>query len=170
MFRGTYRHILDSAGRFVMPLDMRNGLGAPFYVTKGLGCLCVFNHEWMDQIENWLTKLACPHASPLAQLLSPEVTRLHRHFFSGMDEAVTDKQNRVQLTPEHRRYAGIEEVVVICGCGEYIELWSPVALADYEKNNGRVEDLIRSGEALLPPIAPRLSGEGDAGVSSAGPA
>jgi MraZ protein len=164
MFGGTFRHNLDSAGRFVMPLDLRNSLGSLFYVTKGLGCLCVFTREWALKVEDELGRLA----SPLAQLLNPEVARLHRHFFSGMNEVGTDKQNRVQLTPEHRRYAGIGDDVVICGCGEYIELWSPEAFDDYEKNNGRVEDLIRSGEALLPPIAPR-SGEGDVGVSSAGP-
>lgn len=165
MFGGTFRHNLDSAGRFVMPLDIRNGLGTRFYVTKGLGCLCVFTQEWMYKVQAELTQLA----SPLAQLLNPEVARLHRHFFSGMDEAFTDKQNRVQLTPEHRRYAGIEETVVVCGCGDYVELWSPAALAEYEKNNGRVEDLIHSGQALLPPIGPQLPGEGNAGVPSAGP-
>ena len=163
MFGGTYRHNLDSAGRFVMPMDMRNNLGSRFYVTKGLGCLCVFTQEWARKLEDELTKLA----SPLAQLLNPEVARLHRHFFSGMNEASTDKQNRVQLTPEHRRYAGIVDDVVICGCGEYIELWSPEAFDEYEKTNGRVEDLIRSGEALLGQASP--PGEGDVGVSSTGP-
>ena len=163
MFGGTYRHNLDSTGRFIMPLDMRNSLGSRFYVTKGLGCLCVFTQEWTRKLEEELGKLA----SPLAQLLNPEVSRLHRHFFSGMNETSTDKQNRVQLTPEHRRYAGIGEEVVICGCGEYIELWSPEAFAEYEENNGRVEDLVRSGEALLPP--PLTPGEGDVGVSSTCP-
>lgn len=164
MFGGTYRHNLDSAGRFVMPLDMRNNLGSRFYVTKGLGCLCVFTQEWARKLEDELAKLA----SPLAQLLNPEVARLHRHFFSGLNEVGTDRQNRVQLTPEHRRYAGIyDDDVVICGCGEYIELWSPEAFDEYEKNNGRVEDLIRSGEALLAQASP--PGEGDVGVSSTGP-
>ena len=165
MFQGTYRHNLDSAGRFVMPLEIREQLGTRFYVTKGLGCLCVFTQDWLYKVQAELTGMA----SPLAQLLNPEVSRLHRHFFSGMAEAAKDKQHRVQLTPEHRRYADIKDDVVVCGCGEYVELWSPEALAEYENNNGRVEDLIHSGEALLPPIAPRLPGEGNAGVPSTGP-
>lgn len=165
MFAGTYRHNLDGAGRFVMPLEIRNSLGPRFCVTKGLGCLCVFTTDWLYKIQDELTGIA----SPLTQLLNPEVSRLHRHFFSGMDETTTDKANRVQLTPEHRRYAGIEDIVVICGCGEYVELWSPAALAEYEKNSGRVEDLIRSGEALLAPVGPKSSGEDNAGISSAGP-
>ena len=148
-----------------MPLDLRNSLGTRFWITKGLGCLCVFPDEWKLKVQQELDALA----SPLAQLLNPEVARLHRHFFSGMAETVTDKQNRVQLTPEHRRYADIGEDVVICGCGEYIELWSPGALAEYEKNDGKVEDLIHSGKTLLPHIGPN-PGEGDAGLSSASPA
>lgn len=166
MFVGTYKHSLDTAGRVVVPLDFRLSLSTTFYVAKGLGCLCIFTRDWARKIEEELNLVA----SPLAQLLNPEVSRLHRHFFSGMSEVGTDKQNRVQLTPEHRRYAGIIDDAVICGCGDYIEVWSPLAFADYEKTNGRVEDLIRSGQALLPPIAPRQPGEGDAGVPPPGPA
>jgi MraZ protein len=145
-----------------MPLDMRNSLGSRFFVTKGLGCLCVFTQEWARKLQDELGKVS----SPLKHLLNSDVSKLHRHFFSGMNEVSTDKQNRVQLTPEHRRYAGIWEDVVIYGCGEYIELWSPEALDKYEEQNAKVEDLIRAGEALLSTTPP--TGDNDAGVSSAG--
>jgi MraZ protein len=85
-------------------------------------------------------------------------------------ETGSDKQFRVQLTPEHRRYAGIADEVVVCGCGKHVELWAPEALEAYKKQNDRVEDLISAGAALLPSgggLAPR---DGDAGVSQTGPA
>ncbi len=166
MYTGTYRHNLDTAGRFVMPQELRNSLGMRFYLTKGLGCLWVFTDEWIHDVKKELEF----KGSKLAQLLNPEIARLHYHFFSGLTEAVTDKQNRVQLSPEHRRYAGIDNEVVICGCGNYIALWSAEALEKYEAGNGQVEHLIQSGQALLGPTAPCVPGEGDAGVSLSGPA
>lgn len=162
MYSGTYRHNLDSAGRFVMPQELRSSLGMEFYITKGLGCLWVFTEDWIHDVRRELEF----EGSKLAQLLSPDISRLHYHFFSGLTKATTDKQNRVQLSFEHRRYAGISDDVVICGCGNYISLWSPEALEKYEASNGQVDQLIQSGQALLHAAAP---GEDDAGVSPAGP-
>ena len=161
MFGGSYTHSLDSAGRFVMPMNIRLQLGERFIIAKGVGCLCVFTEEWARELEGELDKLG----SPLALLLNPDIARLHRHFFSGMVEVGTDKQFRVQLAPEHRSYAGIEDDVVICGCGKYVELWSPSALEAYKNQNDRVEDLIASGAALLAPRSGQGGGERDAGLS-----
>lgn len=165
MFGGSYTHSLDSAGRFVMPMSIRLNLGEKFYITKGIGCLLVFSDEWARELKDQLDNLG----SPLALLLNPDISRLHRHFFSGMVETGTDKQFRVQLPNEHRIYAEIKEEVVICGCGKYIELWAPDALAKYREDNDKVDDLIRAGAALLPPPGGRVTGECDAGVSQTGP-
>lgn len=165
MFGGTYRHSLDTAGRFVMPQKIRLQLGVEFIITKGVGCLCVFTKEWAADLEQQLGGLG----NPLALLLNPDVARLHRHFFSEMVETSADRQYRVQLTPEHRRYAGIENEVVICGCGQYVELWSPKALEEYQKQNQRVEDLESSGASLLFAHG-QATGDSDAGVPRTSPA
>ena len=165
MFGGSYTHSLDSAGRFVMPKKIRYQLGEEFIITKGLNCLCIFTSEWAGKLEDELNSLG----NPLALLLNPDISRLHRHFFSEMVTAGTDSQSRVQLTPEHRRYAGIEDEVVICGCGNYVELWSPGALEEYKKQNDRVEDLVSSGAALLAARGGQSSGDADAGLSQTGP-
>ena len=160
MFGGSYTHSLDSAGRFIMPSKIRNSLGEVFYITKGVGCLCVFTREYAGYIEEELNKFN----NPFAALLNPEISRLTRHFFSEMVETSTDKQNRVSLTSEHRRYAGINDEVVICGCGKYVELWSPEALAEYKKNNEDVDKLIEAGKLLMPSITLQ-TGVSDAGLS-----
>lgn len=165
MFGGSYTHNLDSAGRFVMPMSIRLNLGEKFFITRGIGCLLVFSEEWAHELENQLDNLG----SPLALLLNPDISRLHRHFFSGMIETGTDKQFRVQLPTEHRIFAGITDEVVICGCGKYIELWAPDALKKYREANDGVDDLIRAGEMLLPPPGGKVAGECDEGVSQTGP-
>ena len=149
-----------------MPRKFRMSLGETFIITKGVGCLCVFSAETATELEGQLRQLG----NMLTVLLDPNVARLHRHFFSGMVEAGSDnKQFRVQLTPEHRRYAGIKDELVVRGCGNFIELWAPQALADYEQQNDRPEDLIASGAAVLPADNGRAAGEDDAGVPQAGP-
>lgn len=166
MFGGSFIHSLDPAGRFVLPKKFRMELGVEFHVTKGTGCLCVFGSDWKNKLEGQLNGLG----SPLELLLNPHISRLHRHFFGGMAPATTDGQNRVLLSPDHRQFAGIEDEVVICGCGNYIELWSPKALEEYNKLNDNVDDLIASGAALLASPVGKALGDRDAGVSQTGPA
>jgi len=149
-----------------MPKKFRNSLGDEFIITKGLGCLCVFPVDWRNALEEQLNKLG----SPLELLLNPNIARLSRHFFWEMMTTTADSQFRVGLTPEHRRYAGIEDDLVICGCGNYVELWSPKALENYKRENDRVEDIVAAGNILLSAGGGSATGDRDAGVPSAGPA
>jgi len=167
LFGGSFRHTLDTAGRFIMPKRFRSLLGEDFWITKGLGCLCVFTKEYVDKT---LTAEIEGLGGALQSLLNPDILRLTRHYFSNMQPGKADTQSRVQLTPEHRKYAGIEEEVVIRGCGSYIELWSPAALEQYEAENDRVEDIFASAAALLPPAGAKAPGVSNAGVPSAGSA
>ena len=161
MFGGTYTHSLDTAGRFVMPQVFRTSLGPEFYITKGVGCLCVFTEEYARGVEEQLRSLG----SPLEILLNPDIARLHRHFFSDMVKTKTDSKNRTLLPPEHRKYSGIDTELTICGCGQYIELWSPEALEAYRTDNECTDKLILAGSALLS----NLKGSSDVGISSTGP-
>lgn len=158
MYGGTYTHSLDPAGRFIMPHVFRTTLGVEFYITKGVGCLCVFTTDYANVMEEQLRSLG----SPLEILLNPDIARLHRHFFSDMVKTKADSQNRVPITPEHRKYTGIENEVTICGCGQYIELWLPEALEAYRAENESNDRLISAGSILLD----RSKGNSDVGISS----
>lgn len=167
VFGGSFTHTLDSAGRFIMPKRFRSYLGEEFLVTRGLGCLCIFTREF---VEKTLSAELEALGSPLQSLLNPDIVRLTRHYFSNMQPTKTDNQSRVPLLPEHRKFAGIEDEVVIRGCGSYIELWAPASLEEYEKLNSRVGDITASGAALLPPPSVRIAGAESAGLPSAGSA
>lgn len=160
MFGGTYIHSLDSAGRFVMPLNFRTSLGPDFYITKGVGCVYVFNDVYAAEVEKQLQAMG----SALQVWLNPDIARLHRHFYSDMIRTKTDSQNRLLLPPEHRKYSGVQDEVVICGCGQYIELWAPDRLESYRAENEDIDKLISSGKLLLGPA----KGVADGGISSAG--
>jgi MraZ protein len=162
MFGGSYSHSLDSAGRFVMPKRFRTQLGEDFIITRGLGCLCVFPRDYVDKT---LAVELGGLGTPLQALFDPNIVRLTRHFYMDMVQTNADSQNRVQLTPEHRKFSGIEDEVIVCGAGEYVELWSPAALEKYRSENSDPDRIIASAAALIPAGA----GERDV-VSQAGPA
>lgn len=164
MFGGSYTHSLDSAGRFIMPKKFRHSLGENFVITRGLGCLCVFTEDFVNQ---QLVVELQHMGTPLQSLLNPDIVRLTRHFFNDMVTTSTDGQNRVLLTPEHMKFAGITDTVIVSGTGTYIELWSPEAYEQYKQGNLDADSVIASG-AVLKPLQPR-PGESDAGVSQAGP-
>jgi len=166
MFGGSFEHSLDAAGRFVMPARFRLHLGETFVVTKGIGCIAVFTRETANKLDEELNQVG----NMLSLLLDPNVSALHRHFFSGMVEIGADKQFRVQLSPELRRYAGIQNEIVIRGCGKFIELWNPQLLEMYEQKNAQVENLISAGSAILGHIAEQQPTEQDADAPQAGSA
>jgi MraZ protein len=166
MLVGTYKHNLDPAGRLVVPLELRDELTPTFYITRGIRCLVAFTSEWKRKIDEELSLAA----SPMTQLLNTDVSKLHRHFFSGMTKVTVDKQNRIQLPAVHRTYAGIIDAVTICGCGEYAELWNTGLFEQLEQDVTGLQDMARAGAMLFPLPGRRQLGEGDAGVPSAGPA
>ena len=48
-----------------------------------------------------------------------------RMLFALASEQVPDKQGRVTITPELRRYAGLERDAVVIGVYDRIEVWEP---------------------------------------------
>ena len=53
MFKGEFKHTVDTKGRLIIPSKFREQLGDAFVVTKGLdGCLFVYdNQEWEAFVE-----------------------------------------------------------------------------------------------------------------------
>jgi len=165
LFGGTFTHTLDTAGRFVLPRPIRTSIGDDFYITKGVGCLLVLSEAFANQLRQQLLSLA---GDTLTVILNPDISRVQRHFFSEMVRTKADNQNRVQLTPEHRRYAGIlsDGDLVVCGCGSYAEIWAPDKLAVYRAENEDADSLVEAGIRLLDGTGGEPAGEDDAGVQS----
>ncbi|MBQ4629524.1 MAG: division/cell wall cluster transcriptional repressor MraZ [Clostridia bacterium] len=116
MLSGEYQHTLDSKGRVIMPVKLREELGETFVVTKGLDKnLLVFS---MEQWEKFYEKLS---TLPLANKNSRGFSRL---FLAGAIECETDKQGRILITQPLKEYASLEKDVTIIGNGDKVEIWS----------------------------------------------
>jgi MraZ protein len=147
MFTGTHNHSIDTSGRFIMPQGIKEELGSDFIITKGVGCLCVYKQEYAAKLKAEISSL---NISPLEMLLNPDLSRLYRLFFSEIVVTNIDKQNRVQLSSEHREYAEIKHGLIVMGCGEYVEIWGTEARSKFKVENESVDSLFSAGAALLP--------------------
>ncbi|HBT20120.1 MAG TPA: cell division/cell wall cluster transcriptional repressor MraZ [Peptococcaceae bacterium] len=116
MFMGEYEHTLDTKGRVIIPAKFRDELGDRFVVTKGLdNCLFLYPMNEWEQIEQKLRSLPFNRSDARA---------FARFFFSGACECEVDKQGRVLLPANLRRYADLDKEVVIIGVLTRVEIWN----------------------------------------------
>lgn len=127
MLLGEYEHTIDAKGRLAMPAKLRESLGNKFIITKGLdGCLFVYDIEQWHLLEQTLAAL------PMSRKTARDFTRF---LFGGACEGECDKQGRVLLPVNLRRYAGLEKDAVIIGAGNRAEIWAADKWNTYNEEN-----------------------------------
>jgi MraZ protein len=110
---GEYTHNIDSKGRMIMPSRFREELGETFIITKGLdNCLFVYSMEEWKVLEEKIRAL------PMSKSRN-----LQRFFFAGAAIAEPDKQGRIILPANLRKYAFLEKDVVVTGTSSHVEIW-----------------------------------------------
>ena len=117
MLIGEYCHSVDSKGRVIFPVKLREALGENFYITRGLdGCLNVYPAEEWDRLKNELN-----------QLPRSKSRDIQRYFFSGACEGEPDKQGRVLIPASLRTHAALEKDVMLIGVSTHVEIWNKEA-------------------------------------------
>lgn len=115
MLIGEYEHSLDTKGRLIMPVKLREDIGEKFVITKGLdGCLFVFSLQEWKVFETKLKEL--PISSKDSRIFT-------RFFFAGAIDSDLDKQGRFLIPQNLREFAGLEKDVIIVGMDSRIEIW-----------------------------------------------
>ena len=136
---GTRINRLDAKGRMAIPAKWREQLGEEVVVTAGMeSCLFVYRTDDFDELADKIED---------APFLSDESARyFQRKMLSDAEELSLDKQGRILLTPEHRKYAQLESEmdVVVKGVGNHLEIWNAAIWEKYE-NEGSYSE---SGKAL----------------------
>lgn len=113
MLYGEYLHSLDIKGRVNFPAKLRDGLGARFFITKGLdNCLFVYSEE------EWVVLEQKIRALPMSKSRG-----LQRFFFAGAVDVEPDKQGRVLIPANLREYAGLDKDVMVIGASNHAEIW-----------------------------------------------
>lgn len=110
--RGEYQHSVDSKGRMIFPMKLREELGEGFVIFRGLdGCISVYSHDDWVELE---TKVA---NMPVAK------SRKLQRFYSANYVCEPDAQGRILLPQSLREYAKIKKNVVIAGIQKRAEIW-----------------------------------------------
>jgi MraZ protein len=153
MFYGEYHHALDNKGRVIIPSHFRDILKENYseklFITRGLDqCLFVFTEEEWKSVEKKFRDL--PFTSADSRLFN-------RVFFPGAVDILIDKQGRVLIPDYLKKYAGINEDVVIVGVSDRIEIWSKEKWQEFYQSS--VGDFEKVSERLYKKESSENTGE-----------
>ena len=123
LLTGQFSHTMDDKGRVKLPGKWDEIVGSEVMVTRGTGCMrFVFTMELGVVFSQRI--MALPMMDKKAQAL--------RRMFGGGAECKTDKQGRVLLPPELRKYAQLEKDVVLTGALNWGEIWNAEKWEEYD--------------------------------------
>ena len=120
MFFGRYDCTIDAKGRLNFPAKFREAMGESFVVMEWLN-RCLFALP-MAEVERISERLGGDELMD-----SWEITG---DLFSTACEVAPDKQGRILLPAELRRYAGLEKSVTVIGNRSHAELWDTALWED----------------------------------------
>lgn len=119
MFFGTHPLRMDEKGRVALPARFRERLAEGLVMTRGQeNCVSVFSLP--DFTQRSLALSQVPNTGP-------RMRDYQRLLYSAADDPVPDKQGRVVVNLELRRYAGLERDCVAVGSNTHFEIWDSEA-------------------------------------------
>ena len=123
MFLGTYEPKLDDKGRVILPARFREDMEGGIVLTRGQEhCIYAFPAQEVEQMTVELRR---------APLSSKQARDYVRVLLSGAYKEVPDKQGRITLPPDLRKYAGLDRELTVIGAGSRAEIWNSQAWNDY---------------------------------------
>lgn len=115
MFIGEFAHNFDDKSRIIIPVRFREELADEFIVTRGLdGCLFVYPRGEWQLLSDKLKTLP---------LMKKEARDFVRFFMSGATPCTLDKQGRVVIPQNLKKYAHLEKECAIIGVSNRLEIW-----------------------------------------------
>ena len=125
LFTSQYNHNIDPKGRVILPSKFRGYLTEGVFITVWPGpCLIGIPKINWGVWENKLQTLSSGKNKSLKFL---------RFFYAHLQDELPDKQGRIFLHPELRKWGGLKKEVVINGLGDKFEIWSKENWNKYKK-------------------------------------
>ncbi|MDQ4489751.1 division/cell wall cluster transcriptional repressor MraZ [Sinomonas sp. ASV486] len=123
MLLGTYSPRLDEKGRLILPAKYRDELAEGLVLTRGQErCIYVFSQKEFERVHEQMRE---------APISSRQARDYLRVFLSGASDEVPDKQGRVTIPQNLRKYAGLDRDLAVIGVGTRAEIWDAQAWEDY---------------------------------------
>lgn len=135
----NYAHQLDAKNRMRIPAKLREELGGKYWITVGSGgCLYVYSDEQMEEVKKTLSNVNKYREKQL---------KAARFILYNTWEAEEDKQGRILLPDNLRKYAKIDKNVIVFKGPAAIEIWSEEVWNEYF-NDVNFDDLADAVDAL----------------------
>jgi len=148
VFKGTYRHRIDTKGRLPVPAAFRRTLReeAAVVVTLLDQCLAVYPPAEWARLEGQLSVLPA---------FSKQVKALTRLLLSRAADCEIDVQGRILLPPALRESADLVRDAVVVGVLNRFEIWSPDSWEGFVRESERLlDDVSLDIQWPLPPAPP----------------
>lgn len=141
MFQGATELSLDAKGRITVPTGHRETLlvqaeGRVVVTAHPHRCLLLYPRPAWEPIRERIMSYSS---------LERQTSMVQRLLVGFAKDAEMDAAGRVLISPELRRFAGLDKQVMLVGQGSHFELWSREA---WEQ---QIEQIVAQGDQLLPP-------------------
>ncbi|MBO5927890.1 MAG: cell division/cell wall cluster transcriptional repressor MraZ [Clostridia bacterium] len=135
----NYVHQLDAKNRMRIPAKLREELGQNYSVTVGSGgCLVVYSQSQMAELKSTLKNI-----NPYKE----NQVKAARFILYNTFEPEEDKQGRILLPENLRKYAKIQKNVIVFKGPSSVEIWAEEVWNDYF-NDVNFNDLASAWEEL----------------------
>jgi MraZ protein len=139
VFLGRYSHSLDAKGRVAIPARFRDAIGSDAVITRGIDrCLSLYPMSAWEPLAEKVSGLS---------ISDPDARVFRRMFFAEAANVEFDRQGRILIPPDLRRYAGLDGEALVVGMHSYVEIWSP------EGWESQAELLDREGSSIAQRLA-----------------
>ncbi len=119
----NYAHQLDAKNRMRIPAKLREELGSNYSITVGSGgCLYVYSEEQMQEVKATLKNVNAYREKQL---------KAARFILYNTWQAEEDKQGRILLPENLRKYARIEKNIIVFKGPNCVEIWSEEVWNEY---------------------------------------
>lgn len=116
LFVGQHEHSLDAKGRIVLPASFRSAFEpSGFLIKHSEGCLALMTPDRFGEIAGRM--------SERSQSGGPHGRAAKRSFGAGAARVLPDKQGRIAVPEELRRFAGLQRECVVIGAIDEVEIW-----------------------------------------------
>lgn len=146
MFLGIFDFHLDKRDRISIPAKMRDKLyhqksGHPVLTCGFEKCLYIFPYErwerFAESVESLMTN-------------REEARRLERYLFANAMECPMDRQGRILISPQLKKYAGLKNDLVIVGVRHRIEIWDKMTWERESKEiKSKLKEISEKNEGFM---------------------
>jgi MraZ protein len=141
MFYGEFKPKMDDKGRLIVPMKLREKLGATFCVTRGLdGCLFMFTESGWDEFAINIKN---------ANSKGVNARDVQRYFLSSLSYHSMDKQGRFLINQNLREIADLNKEVVMIGVADKIEIWNAKKYKERQISSKEAEALLADMDIMI---------------------